>query len=196
MAGERGGGVGVAEVELPRGIALAWGIAADPQRGPKRELSIERIVDAAIEIADADGLAAALDDLVAPAAAAGMTAHVSVDGVTGAPDRAVRLVWRVAQEAVRNAQRHSRGSLLDVLVERRDVARDEREGVERQDHGGGAVGAAVMAEVVSARRMQHQGALAPVGGANDVAHRHPVACALRGRLRGRLVIAEASARDH
>ena len=48
----------VGDIELPRGIALAWGIAADPQRGPKRELSIERIVDAAIEIADADGLGA------------------------------------------------------------------------------------------------------------------------------------------
>jgi AcrR family transcriptional regulator len=44
--------------ELPRGVALAWGIAANPQRGPKRELSIERIVDAAIEIADAEGLGA------------------------------------------------------------------------------------------------------------------------------------------
>jgi len=48
----------VTDVELPRGIALAWGIAADPQRGPKRELSVEKIVDAAIEIADADGLTA------------------------------------------------------------------------------------------------------------------------------------------
>jgi len=44
--------------ELPRGVALAWGVAAHPQRGPKRELSIERIVDAAIEIADAEGLGA------------------------------------------------------------------------------------------------------------------------------------------
>ena len=44
--------------ELPRGVALAWGIATHPQRGPKRELSIERIVDAAIEIADAEGLGA------------------------------------------------------------------------------------------------------------------------------------------
>ena len=44
--------------ELPRGVALAWGIAAHPQRGPKRELSIERIVEAAIEIADAEGLGA------------------------------------------------------------------------------------------------------------------------------------------
>lgn len=47
-----------ADPELPRGVALAWGVAAHPQRGPKRELSIERIVDAAIEIADAEGLAA------------------------------------------------------------------------------------------------------------------------------------------
>ncbi|THG32884.1 TetR/AcrR family transcriptional regulator [Naasia lichenicola] len=47
-----------AEPDLPRGVALAWGIAANPQRGPKRELSIERIVDAAIGIADAGGLAA------------------------------------------------------------------------------------------------------------------------------------------
>lgn len=45
------------EPELPRGIALAWGVAANPQRGPKRELSIERIVDAAMAIADDGGLA-------------------------------------------------------------------------------------------------------------------------------------------
>lgn len=44
--------------ELPRGIALAWGVAAEPQRGPKREMSVERIVDAAVELADAEGLAA------------------------------------------------------------------------------------------------------------------------------------------
>ncbi|GMA24087.1 hypothetical protein GCM10025864_18460 [Luteimicrobium album] len=42
--------------ELPHGLALAWGVAASPNRGPRRELSIERIVDAAIELADADGL--------------------------------------------------------------------------------------------------------------------------------------------
>lgn len=45
------------ELELPRGIALAWGVAADPQRGPKREMSVERIVETAVEIADAEGLA-------------------------------------------------------------------------------------------------------------------------------------------
>jgi len=46
------------EPELPRALALAWGVAAAPQRGPKREMSIERIVEAAMEIADESGLAA------------------------------------------------------------------------------------------------------------------------------------------
>ncbi|GGM14810.1 TetR/AcrR family transcriptional regulator [Nakamurella endophytica] len=46
------------EVALPHAIALTWGMAEAPQRGPKRELTIERIVDAAIEIADTDGLGA------------------------------------------------------------------------------------------------------------------------------------------
>ena len=44
--------------DLPRGIALAWGVAASPQRGPKREMSVERIVEAAVEIADAEGIGA------------------------------------------------------------------------------------------------------------------------------------------
>lgn len=44
------------DLELPRGLALAWGVQAMPNRGPKRELSIERIVEAGIEIADASGL--------------------------------------------------------------------------------------------------------------------------------------------
>ena len=46
------------DADLPRGIALAWGVAAHPQRGPRRELSLEGIVDAAVTIADADGLGA------------------------------------------------------------------------------------------------------------------------------------------
>lgn len=43
---------------LPRVLAIAWGIEVAPQRGPRRELSHERIVDAAIELADERGLAA------------------------------------------------------------------------------------------------------------------------------------------
>ena len=90
---------------------------------------------------DADGLAAALEDLVAPAAAAGMEARVEVAGVAGAPDRAVRLLWRVAQEAVRNALRHSGGSVLEVRVGRRDgrlalVVRDDGTGMDESRAAG------------------------------------------------------------
>lgn len=46
------------EPELPRGVALAWGVAASPQRGPKREMSIERIVEVAVRLADVGGLPA------------------------------------------------------------------------------------------------------------------------------------------
>jgi len=59
------------ELDLPRGVALAWGIAADPQRGPKREMSVERIVEAAVEIADREGLAAV--SMAAVAARMGFT---------------------------------------------------------------------------------------------------------------------------
>jgi len=57
--------------ELPRGIALAWGVAANPQRGPKREMSVEKIVTAAIELADAEGLGAV--SMAAVAAKLGFT---------------------------------------------------------------------------------------------------------------------------
>ncbi|MEF2977168.1 TetR/AcrR family transcriptional regulator [Subtercola sp. YIM 133946] len=43
---------------LPHAVALSWGIAERPERGPKRELSIERIVESAIELADVEGLGA------------------------------------------------------------------------------------------------------------------------------------------
>ena len=66
----------------------------------------------------ADGLAAALGDLVAPAAGAGVAASVQVDEVDAASEDAVRLVWRVAQEAVRNTLRHADASRLDVHVRR------------------------------------------------------------------------------
>jgi two-component system, NarL family, sensor kinase len=65
---------------------------------------------------DAGGLSAALDDLLAPAAAKGVNATATVEGVGGASDDDVALVWRVAQEAVRNALRHSGAKTLRVEV--------------------------------------------------------------------------------
>lgn len=63
-----------------------------------------------------EGLPAALDDLIAPAAAAGIQASVSIEGVEGASDAEAALVWRVAQEAVRNTLRHSGATTLAVTV--------------------------------------------------------------------------------
>jgi signal transduction histidine kinase len=63
-----------------------------------------------------DGLTAALQDLVAPAVGVGITPTVEVYGVEGARDESIRLVWRVAQEAVRNAIRHANADHLTVQV--------------------------------------------------------------------------------
>ncbi|AZN43612.1 TetR/AcrR family transcriptional regulator [Paenibacillus albus] len=43
---------------LPNALAISWGYVKQQKRGPKGELSIKMIVDAAIAIADKDGLSA------------------------------------------------------------------------------------------------------------------------------------------
>lgn len=84
----------------------------------RTSLTALRSLLAEIHPADLDpaGLAAALADLTAPCADAGITASVSVQGAETASDTAVRTVWRVAQEAVRNSVRHSGAGTLAVTV--------------------------------------------------------------------------------
>lgn len=53
--------------QLPSGVAISWGIVKQGKRGPKGELSIKQIVDAAITIADKDGLPAVSMNRVAQA---------------------------------------------------------------------------------------------------------------------------------
>lgn len=43
---------------LPRFVELAWGLGAAGKRGPKRGLSLDEILDTAIELADEEGVAA------------------------------------------------------------------------------------------------------------------------------------------
>lgn len=62
------------------------------------------------------GLAGALEDLVAPAAARGVEAHLDTEGLGTVDPEAAALVWRVAQEAVRNVLRHAGASTLRVGV--------------------------------------------------------------------------------
>lgn len=47
-----------AETGLPPGVAMAWGLRERPGKGPARGLDVERIVAAAIGIADKEGLPA------------------------------------------------------------------------------------------------------------------------------------------
>jgi two-component system, NarL family, sensor kinase len=74
----------------------------------------------------AAGLGAALQDLLAPAAAQGVAATATVTDAEPASDAAVGLVWRVAQEAVRNSLRHSGARTLGV-----EVTGEQRSGSKR-----------------------------------------------------------------
>ncbi|MET7767214.1 TetR/AcrR family transcriptional regulator [Nocardia sp. NPDC005366] len=43
------------EAAIPKSIALLWGLDAPGGRGPKRGLTLDQILDAAVEVADAEG---------------------------------------------------------------------------------------------------------------------------------------------
>jgi AcrR family transcriptional regulator len=49
---------GEGETGLPASIEYAWGLRARPAKGPKRGLSVERIVEAGIAIAESEGIGA------------------------------------------------------------------------------------------------------------------------------------------
>jgi signal transduction histidine kinase len=66
------------------------------------------------------GLAAALHDVVAPLAAAGVAVDVDVTGEEAASEDAVALAWRVAQEGVRNVVHHADASRVSVTVHREE----------------------------------------------------------------------------
>ncbi len=89
--------------------------AADSMRSSLRSLR-SLMVEIYPPDLHAVGLEAALDDLLAPAAAQGINAWATVTDVEGASDDAVALVWRVAQESVRNAMRHAGADTIGVEV--------------------------------------------------------------------------------
>jgi signal transduction histidine kinase len=62
------------------------------------------------------GLAAALQDLLAPVNASGIDTSVEIGDTTTISTERTALIWRVAQEAVRNAVRHGRPAHLSVRL--------------------------------------------------------------------------------
>ncbi len=49
-------GPSATEAGIPDSVAAAWGVRERPHKGPKPALSLARIVDAAVQVADAEGL--------------------------------------------------------------------------------------------------------------------------------------------
>jgi two-component system NarL family sensor kinase len=102
--------------ELPPGVREGLDSSAGSLRTSLRALR-SLMVEIYPPDLDAAGLDAALEDLLAPAAAQGVQATASVHGIDDVPDDTVALLWRVAQEAVRNALRHSGAQHLQVVVD-------------------------------------------------------------------------------
>lgn len=84
--------------DVARVVALAWGAEELPQRGPKRELSLERIVEVAISIADAEGLAAVTMQRVAQAF--GYTTMAMYRYVASKDDLHVLMIDAIARDVV------------------------------------------------------------------------------------------------
>ncbi len=63
-------------------------------------------------------LPSALDDLLAPAVAGGVSVTLDLPDTHGWPESVVALVWRTAQECVRNAARHADPHTLVVRLSR------------------------------------------------------------------------------
>jgi signal transduction histidine kinase len=75
---------------------------------------------------DGAGLGAALQDLVAPVQEAAVTVHLEVGASEALSAQTTALVWRTAQECVRNAMRHANPRSLRISV---TVGRDPAEAV-------------------------------------------------------------------
>ncbi|MGZ4178940.1 MAG: sensor histidine kinase, partial [Solirubrobacteraceae bacterium] len=94
----------------------ALGRAAAETRETIRELRT-LLVDIYPPTLQRSGLSAALDDLVATLRAAGIAVSLSVPDDLDLPDDTEALLYRVAQEALRNARAHGEASTVDVTVE-------------------------------------------------------------------------------
>src|SRR5262249_13348359 len=84
---------GLDQQALPASVAAAWGIRDRPHKGPKPGLSLERIVAAAVQVADAEGLAAVSMSRVAAELG---TAPMSLYRYVAAKDELLALMFDAA----------------------------------------------------------------------------------------------------
>jgi AcrR family transcriptional regulator len=84
---------------LPPGLDLLWGRRERGQRGPKPGMSVEAIVDAAVRIADAEGLEAV--SMARVAAELGFTTMSLYRYVTG-KEELLQLMWNASAKGAAN----------------------------------------------------------------------------------------------
>ena len=96
-------------------VRRAFAVGAAETRETIRELRT-LLVDIYPPTLQRSGLRAAMNDLVAPLRTAGITVDLNVPDPLELPDHVEALVYRVAQEALRNARGHGHPAAVDVGV--------------------------------------------------------------------------------
>lgn len=150
-----------------RAAAAAMTAAAADLRGWVRELR-SLVVTITPPTLHAQGLATSLADLVATLEMRGMTVHVDVQDTGQLDETTETLVYRAAQEAVRNVVRHAAATRvsLTVMHDGRESlvlrVRDDGRGIDRADRSArrrGSVGLDLLGNLISA----HGGSLVVEG---------------------------------
>ena len=79
---------------VPASVAAAWGVRDQPRKGPKPALTLPRIVEAAIKVADTEGLdAVSMSRVAAEAGAAPMSLYRHVSAKEELIEHMVDTAW-------------------------------------------------------------------------------------------------------
>jgi AcrR family transcriptional regulator len=110
-------------MEIPKSIATAWGVREQPRKGPKPALTLDRIIEAAIRVADTDGLdAVSMGRVAAEAGTAPMSLYRHVASKDELIDLMVDTAWgRMVSPA--GAGEGWRDGLIRCTWEMRNAAR-------------------------------------------------------------------------
>src|SRR3954451_25496554 len=98
--------------------ALVEQVAGDTRRSVRELRTL--LVDLYPPALHRQGLAAALTDLLAPLASRGMKIDLQADPVMRLPENAERVLFRAAQEGLRNVVKHANAESVEVRVDRDD----------------------------------------------------------------------------